>query len=55
MTEPDRPGLAQLEEAICNAVAQVQEEWDITVYEAVGVLTVLAARYAHSAIEHHED
>lgn len=54
MTTPDRPGLIQLEDAICAAVEQTQKEWDITIYEAVGVLTVLAARYAHMAIIHDE-
>ncbi len=50
-----RPGLAALETAIEKAIARTQQDWDVSLYEAVGVLTVMATRYAHRAIQHDED
>lgn len=53
--EPDRPGLDALQTAIEDAISKHQQEWDVTIIEAVGVLHILAARYAHKAIDHEED
>ncbi len=50
----DRPGEALLDEAIEAAISKALKEWDLTVYEVVGVLTVMAARIAHKAIDHDE-
>ncbi len=48
----ERPGEALLDEAIEAAISKALKEWDLTVYEVVGVLHVMAARIAHRAIDH---
>lgn len=52
--EPDRPAQYQLEDALENTVEHCLKEWDLTSYDVVGVLTVMAARYAHQSIPHEE-
>lgn len=52
--EPMRPGQAVLDDRIEEAIATVSHEWDLTTYEVVGVLHVMAARYAHRSIQHEE-
>ncbi len=55
MTEPDRPGQVVLDDAITAAINAAIEEWDLTSYDVVGVLTIIAARFAHESIVHGDD
>lgn len=50
--EPDRPAQVVLDDAICDAITHAMREWNLTAYEVVGVLTIVAARYAHTSISH---
>lgn len=50
----DRPGQVVLDDAICEAIKHARTEWDLTPYEIVGVLTTIAARWAHTSIVHEE-
>ncbi len=53
--EPLRPGQEVLEEAVSNVIGKTMEAWDVTHAEVVGVLTIIAARYAHECIEHRKE
>ncbi len=53
--DPDRPGQCLLDEAICAAILKTRQEWGLTHYEIVGVLTMIAARYAHLSVAHVTD
>ena len=53
--EPLRPGQEVLEEAVSDVIGKVMDSWDVTHAEVVGVLTIIAARYAHECIEHKRD
>lgn len=52
--EPDRPGQVMLDDAICEAIKHARREWSLTPYEIVGVLTTIAARWAHTSIQHED-
>lgn len=54
-SNPDRPGQCLLDDAICAAILKTRSEWTITSYEVVGVLTMIAARYAHLSVAHVTD
>lgn len=53
--EPLRPGQEVLEEAVSDVIGDIMREWEVTHAEVVGVLTIIAARYAHECIEHSKD
>jgi len=54
-TDPDRPVQMLLDDAVCKAIEEMQAEWCLTAYDVVGVLTTIAARYAHDSILHPGD
>ena len=55
MTDSDRPSQEVLDDAIAAVITRAIREWDYSEYEVVGVLTVMAARYAHLSIVHEEE
>jgi hypothetical protein len=50
--KPDRPGQVALDDAVCEAIRRALREWDVTYYDVVGVLHMVADRYSHVVIEH---
>jgi hypothetical protein len=44
-----------LDDAISDTIKRMKQEWAFTSYEVVGVLHVIAARYAHMTIIHEGD
>ena len=53
MSEPIN-GTEVLDDAIMKALNQVTKEWDLSTYQAIGVLAVISARLAHKCVEHEE-
>ncbi len=49
----DRPAQEQLMNALDDTIGRLAKEWDFTPCEIIGVLTILAARFAHQTL--HED
>jgi hypothetical protein len=54
MSEPIT-GTEVLDEAITKVINRVVKEWDLSTYQALGVLAVISARLAHRCVEHEED
>ncbi len=52
---PLRDAQMMLDDAIDTTIERAFKEWDLTVYDVVGVLTVIAARYAHMSCVHEGD
>lgn len=50
-SEPDRPGQARLHEMIEDTIGLATEEWDLTTYDAVGVLTVVIGNLVKQALD----
>lgn len=53
--DDDRPAHEILDDAVTTAIQRVVDEWRLNSYEVVGVLTVIAARFAHLGIDHEDE
>ena len=51
----ERPSQEVLDDAIKDTINRLMKEWDYSAYDIAGVLTIMAARYAHLSIVHDDE
>ncbi len=52
---PLHPSQSVLDDAIEDTIDRVVGEWNLSSFEVIGVLHMIAARIAHRSMEHDED